>query len=328
MRSTSRRNALILTRPSLITDHFVQAWLGAGNKIAAIWTVDGHGFRYSSERRLCAWAAGVTPTADHIRRMRIPVVRIERLTETPEVARLVDATGADTLVTLLSGVIVPKSILAKFGRQAVNLHPAFLPHYKGPAPRLGMLYDEQADSFGGIALHRLSEGIDEGEIIARRRLPWSQSRHFVAWDLAAARATADIVRNELTDYLDGQRDAQPQDPAAGNYRRADKHEFVVTDDKPLAIVKSLFARAPGFVFPYMPRRQGYREFYFVTDLAAVLGRPTGRPPVIGRFRIETDIDDARVRLVRKGLYHRTIGHPAARILASRLTGFSIGSAAD
>ncbi|WP_457936058.1 formyltransferase family protein [Mesorhizobium sp. 10J20-29] len=219
----------------------------------------------------------------------------------------------------MTGLIVPKDVLAHFGGRAINVHPTMLPHYKGPVARSAMMLDGKAEEYGGVTIHALSEGIDEGPIISQRRLSWSDSGGYVEWDYAAARAAGAMIQADVMRYLDGELEAAAQDPAAGNYRRAARNEFSLSVDKPLSTVKSMFARAPGFVFPFRPDYPGLRDVYFVTQLGAVLGKPSGESPIVGRFSIETDILDARIRLVRKGIYHRTVGHPALKILASRLT---------
>ncbi|TIL80847.1 MAG: hypothetical protein E5Y76_05970, partial [Mesorhizobium sp.] len=71
-------------------------------------------------------------TASLIRHHGIPVRLCPRLKQWPEAVACVGETGADTLLTVMTHEIVPPSLLALFGNRAINVHPALLPHYKGP----------------------------------------------------------------------------------------------------------------------------------------------------------------------------------------------------
>ncbi len=318
MMSTVKHTALVLTSHSLVSDHVVDAWLGAGHGIAEIWTQDSRLRRTPTKGLLSAYAAGIRPIGSHIRRHRIPVRTIDRLKDIPDLLSRVADTGADTLITSFTGLIVPEEVLLWFSCRAINVHPTLLPHYKGPVARSAMLLDGMADKYGGLTIHALSKGIDEGPIIAQKRLPRSQSRNYADWDYAAARAAAAMITSEVQSYLAGELVAEPQDPSAGNYRRFVSDEFCVTSDKPLAAIKEMFSRTAGLAVPFRPCSPGLREVYFATAFGSVLGRPTGMPPRIGWTSIEADILDARVRLVRKSAYDGTLKHPALRILASRL----------
>jgi methionyl-tRNA formyltransferase len=56
---------------------------------------------------------------------------------------------------------------ARYG--AVNLHPALLPMDRGPQPLFWCF--RRGDAETGVTLHALSDGLDEGDIIAQRRIP-------------------------------------------------------------------------------------------------------------------------------------------------------------
>jgi folate-dependent phosphoribosylglycinamide formyltransferase PurN len=80
----------------------------------------------------------------------------------------------DLIFSVLSKEIIPERILQvpRFG--AVNLHPAYLPSYRGVSPILWSLANNEP--FVGVTLHRLDVGIDTGGIIARKKVTVSPSR--------------------------------------------------------------------------------------------------------------------------------------------------------
>lgn len=245
--------------------------------------------------------------------------QVDRLSGIPDLVQEIRATGADTLLTVMTLVIVPEAILDLFGRRAVNVHPALLPKYGGPSPLLSLLYDGKADLYGGITFHRLTPGIDEGPIVAQRALPWSQTPDRHAWDLVAARAAGDIARNELMAYLRGDLEAVEQDPAERHYRRVAPDEFAVTKDKPLAEVTRLLTCCQGSWMRWVhDDGRGTVANHGVYSLGAVLGPPTGREPVIGLTSIEADIADARIRMRRRPVWRATLGQAFIGVLAHRL----------
>ena len=86
---------------------------------------------------------------------------------------LVQATGPARLVGFCTGVIVSSALLQKFKSGAYNFHPG-PPEYPGIFPSCFAIY-ERAESFGATA-HRMTENIDEGEIVGVERvslMPWS-----------------------------------------------------------------------------------------------------------------------------------------------------------
>jgi len=54
-------------------------------------------------------------------------------------------------------------------RQAINIHPSFLPFYRGPAPTAWAM--ERGEKKFGITLHLMDTGIDTGDWLVRRQYP-------------------------------------------------------------------------------------------------------------------------------------------------------------
>ncbi|MCI5077047.1 formyltransferase family protein [Oricola sp.] len=313
--------ALLIADPCLVSGHVAEAWLESGGRIAEIWSESPRLARPRLSQVLEARAGGTRTLAGIARRHDIPVRQVGRLPDMPDLMRTVEATGADTLLTVMSQLIVPDIMLDHFGRRAVNVHPSLLPKYGGRKPRLSMLFDGKGDLHGGVTFHRVTRGIDEGPIVGQRSLPWSETPHLHAWNLAAARAAGDITRRELQAYLGGEIEAVEQDPAERFYRTVGATEFHVTRDKPLATVRHLLACYPGSWTRWSHENaDGTVSCHSVKSIAAVLGPPTGRAPRVGPFRIEADIADARLRLNRRPLHRATFGAPFIGLLACRIRG--------
>lgn len=312
-------NALFIAEPCLLSSHVAQAWLGQGNRIAAFWTVSDRFGKPSLNVRLSALASGAPTLAALARRHAIPVRRVGRLSDIEGLEGEIERTGADTLMTIMTPQLIPASIIDVFGRRAVNVHPSLLPKYAGPRPRQTMLLDGKADDYGGVTFHRLTPKLDAGPIIAQRAQPFSETPHFAAWDTALARAAGEITRTEFPAYLDGTRDAIPQDPSERHYRKTHWNEFTITTETSLAEAGHLLDCARGMP-PRWGRGKSEIKNHSVHSLAAVLGPPTGESPILGALTIEADIADARIRLRRGRLARATYSRPFLAIVAYRLRG--------
>ena len=82
----------------------------------------------------------------------------------PERPTLDDIAGADTIVLVAYGVLIPKSLLDE--ALWLNVHPSLLPRWRGAAPveRALMAGDEET----GVSIIKLVEALDAGPIAAQR----------------------------------------------------------------------------------------------------------------------------------------------------------------
>ncbi len=308
----------MIMEPGQISNHVFRAWLECGNTVSEVWTRNRRGLRGNLEERLASLARGIPTVGAMARKNGIPVRIVEPLTYDSKVWSLAHESNADTLIACQTLQIIPGRVIARFGERAVNVHPAMLPHYKGPNPKLSLLIDGRADQFGGVTFHCIVRGIDEGPIIARSHVPWSSAPDYQQWGDAIALAAAEITRKELQDYLSGQLAAIAQPSGRGNYRRCSETEFAVSSERTLNEVRHLFQSAPGHVFRWIsqPEKANTRRIS-VVGMGKAHSPPTGQPPRILMRRIETDLVDARVHLIRRSLWMRFVKHPVQGFLGYR-----------
>ena len=83
-----------------------------------------------------------------------------------EVAESIRSLDPDVGVSVLFGYIL-RPFLDIFPEGAVNLHPAYLPYNRGAYPNVWSIVDGTP---AGVTLHEIDEGVDTGDIWARRQV--------------------------------------------------------------------------------------------------------------------------------------------------------------
>lgn len=93
--------------------------------------------------------------------------------------------GSDLLLTIGYGVLLPEGLLAKPRFGCLNLHFSVLPRWRGAAPVQRAI--EAGDSFSGVTVFQLDEGMDTGPIYSTKRFALDSD------------ITSDELFNELAD---------------------------------------------------------------------------------------------------------------------------------
>ncbi|MDP2619719.1 MAG: formyltransferase family protein [Hyphomicrobiales bacterium] len=316
MKPKSSRRAIFVATECFLRARVMRGWLAQGHEVAELWIGNSAAKPFLRRGRPWTLAFPDWSTACIVRRNGINVLRNDRLSSWTGAIERAEELGADTLITAMTYQIVPARLLGFFGRNAFNFHPALQPFYKGPHPRLGMLLHGKQDEYGGMTLHILSEGIDEGDIVARRRLLFSLAGSYVRWEALLAEVAADMVGNELAAFFVGRLNAAPQDPEAGSYIRIGKDEIMVSRDSTVDQVRRLCdvlgpQRSLQIRPDELPPQQGVLQVY---RFVGVVGPPSGEPPRIARGFVEIDLSDGRVRLSRRRRVNK-LGYRLARIAA-------------
>lgn len=147
-------------------------------------------------------------------------------------AEAMDEVGRfDFLLCDGSALIFPAAFLEKLPGPAVNLHPALLPHYKGPLPIHAMLMDGKLEHYGGVTLHQIEPGIDAGAIIAQKRIKPSDYDSFSSWANAVSTTSYDFIEEVLPAFLAGKVEPVPQAPGSGSYVSAKQVPLHIDPDQ-------------------------------------------------------------------------------------------------
>lgn len=286
----------------------VNAWLAGGNSVSALWVGQKIHRRTFHEDRVLGLAAPSWSVTALARRHRIPIETHPKLSAWKDLDAALERLNADVLITAMTLEIVPRSVLERFEGRAVNLHPALLPHYRGPSPRIGMLLDDTASLHGGMTLHCLSPEIDKGDIVGSRAVPYDGTRGFITWEVRLARAAGDLVEHDLARYLRGKVTPTPQAAESGSYRRIDKTELTFSAEHSAERTKWLCDRLGDVGVLRLKSENAAEKPPRVASFLRTLGPRSLRAQRLGTFTMDFDSADARVRVRRHFGGSQTIGY--------------------
>lgn len=98
---------------------------------------------------------------------KIQVITVKNV-NSPDFINILKKRHVDLIVSVLFNQIVKTELITIPSRGVINIHPAFLPEYKGVSPIFWALVN--GEKYSGITVHSINEGIDTGKIIAREKV--------------------------------------------------------------------------------------------------------------------------------------------------------------
>jgi methionyl-tRNA formyltransferase len=195
------------------------------------------------------------------------------------------------LICFAFPAIIPPGMLGGFAKGGVNLHPALLPHYRGPHPFHRLVVDGQHAIHGGVTLHKMSEAFDEGDILAQvpfSEAAWRSKPIFVD---AVATALRMLVSEAVPAYCAGVLAGVPQPAGAFVWARLDSAHMLIQPASSIEHVARLW-RVLGIV-PGMYLKVGGQTVRLAFRIRR-LGPPTGTAPVRRWGTVAFDLADGRV----------------------------------
>jgi UDP-4-amino-4-deoxy-L-arabinose formyltransferase/UDP-glucuronic acid dehydrogenase (UDP-4-keto-hexauronic acid decarboxylating) len=119
----------------------------------------------------------------------------------PRFVEFVRSLQVDVIAVCFYPQILKSAILEtpRFG--AINCHPSLLPRYRGPQPTFWML--KNGESVAGVTVHRMTEKIDSGQIIAQRELPILESENSAQLLQRQHHAAAEVLVEALAALANG-----------------------------------------------------------------------------------------------------------------------------
>jgi methionyl-tRNA formyltransferase len=97
----------------------------------------------------------------------IPVLQPVKM-RAPEAVAEIQALGADLIIVMAYGQILPKGVLDAAKIACLNLHASLLPRWRGAAPIQAAI--EAGDTKTGITVMYMDEGLDTGDMLLKREI--------------------------------------------------------------------------------------------------------------------------------------------------------------
>lgn len=128
--------------------------------------------------------------------------------KTDECYETLHAVGADAIIVVAYGKILPKRILELTPYGCINVHGSLLPRYRGAAPVQWAVLNGDAES--GVTTMKLDEGVDTGDMLLTFRRPITETMTGgELFDLLAADG-ADLLSRTLDGLISGEITPTPQ----------------------------------------------------------------------------------------------------------------------
>jgi methionyl-tRNA formyltransferase len=139
---------------------------------------------------------------------------------------------------------IPAEVLALPRLGAINLHPALLPRYRGPAAVEWAFRNGDAEL--GFTIHRLSPDFDTGPILAQTRIPIADEDDVDSLTAKFGPVVPELLRQALARVARGD-PGEPQDEAEATYAGLFDDEWRVIDwDQPARAIHNQVRSWTGF----------------------------------------------------------------------------------
>ena len=157
----------------------------------------------------------MTPVKRKALEFGIPVHTPESLKRQPEFIEMIGNLKPQLLVVVAYGLILPKSVLDAATVGAVNLHASLLPAYRGPSPIHFAI--QNGDSVTGNTVMLMTEGMDEGDILASESVPIDPEDTLESLHDRLSALGAPLLVRTLHDFAVGKVVPVPQDLSNASY---------------------------------------------------------------------------------------------------------------
>jgi methionyl-tRNA formyltransferase len=187
----------------------LRAVLDAGHEIAAVYTQPPRAAGRGLDLRK-------SPVQEAAEAAGLAVLTPQNLNGREEQGRF-GALQADAAVVVAYGLILPKPILAGTCHGAFNLHASLLPRWRGAAPINRAIM--AGDTESGVAVMRITEGLDEGPVCLEARAPIGRDETAGELHDALAERGARLMVHALDALERGQLDCRPQAEGGVTYAK-------------------------------------------------------------------------------------------------------------
>ncbi|MBO2944971.1 methionyl-tRNA formyltransferase [Paenibacillus sp. F411] len=155
-----------------------------------------------------------TPVKEAALAHGIPVLQPQRL-RSPEAVAELARYEPDMIITAAYGQILPKEVLELPRLGCLNVHGSLLPKYRGGAPIQRCIIN--GETVTGITLMYMAEGLDTGDMIAKREVQILEQDTAGTLFEKLSQAGAELLKEQLPSLSAGKVQAEPQNEEDATY---------------------------------------------------------------------------------------------------------------
>ena len=197
-----------------------------------------------------------TPIFDEATKLGLPIFTPKSLKKPSEWERL-KSFNADIFVVVAYGLILPKKVLNIAKYDCINIHPSLLPRWRGASPLQRALME--GDKETGVCIIVLGEGLDDGDILASKKVPITEKTTLESLHDELSNIGADLMVKCLDDIEKNQKIiAVPQSENGMIYaEKIDKSEGKIDFNKSVEKIDCLIralSKTVGTYFEYNSER--------------------------------------------------------------------------
>lgn len=152
----------------------------------------------------------------HALAIGLPIFQPERI-RTEEAQARIAQVGADLLVVVAYGQILPASLITAPPRGTLNVHASLLPRHRGPAPVEWAILS--GDTETGVTIMQMDAGVDTGPILSQERVPIGPDEVAPHLDDHLARVGGRLLVRTLDELVDGRIQPVPQAAEGASHAR-------------------------------------------------------------------------------------------------------------
>lgn len=228
--------------PAFAAAH-LQALLASGHELVAVYTQPDRPAGRGKQLQ-------ASPVKQLAEARQLPLVQAQSLSGEAEQARLAGF-GADLMVVVAYGLLLPPSILAtpRFG--CINVHASLLPRWRGAAPIERALL--AGDRETGITIMQMDAGLDTGDMLYQSRLPITADMDRITLETALTELGCQALIHSLAHFHALRLQAQRQDDSLSTYAaKLKKSEALIDWSQAAALierqVRAGIGRHPAYSF--------------------------------------------------------------------------------
>jgi methionyl-tRNA formyltransferase len=170
--------------------------------------------------------AAPPPVKEAAGRLGLPVYQPERVRR-PEAVEYLRALGADAMVVVGYGQIIPQAVIDMVPLGIINVHASLLPKYRGAGPIQWAI--AKGETRTGVTTMRIDAGLDTGNMLLKAETEIGPEENAIELGERLASLGAALLVKTLEGLERGSIAPQKQDPAAATYAPLLKKEDGLID---------------------------------------------------------------------------------------------------